>query len=81
MATSKTPADETASTGDYVVAPGRTVQIDGKDHGPGSSVTLDKAEGDYLQGRGFFIAEDGSVSVSTSGPSVNQEDGVSVTES
>lgn len=81
MATAKnstaTAEDETgADTAEFTVAPRRTVHIDGKDFGPGETVTLDTEEGEYLRDRGFFTEDDGTVTISTSGPAVNQEDGV-----
>ncbi|WP_395391484.1 hypothetical protein WBP07_12675 [Novosphingobium sp. BL-8A] len=69
-------ASEDSNTAEFTVAPRRTVHVNGKDYGPGESVTLDIEEGEYLRDRGFFTEEDGTVTVSTSGPAVNQEDGV-----
>ena len=75
--TSVTSEDDTAAdTAEFTVAPRRTVHIDGEDFGPGKTVTLDATEGEYLRKRGFFTEEDGTVTVSTSGPAVTQEDGV-----
>ncbi|WP_288806499.1 hypothetical protein [uncultured Novosphingobium sp.] len=71
-----TAASEDSNTAEFTVAPRRTVHINGKDYGPTETVTLDADEGKYLRERGFFTEEDGTVSVSTSGPAVNQEDGV-----
>ncbi|MFC0683090.1 MULTISPECIES: hypothetical protein [Novosphingobium] len=75
--TSATSEDDTAAdTAEFTVAPRRTVHIDGKDFGPGQTVSLDPTEGEYLRARGFFTEDDGTVAVSASGPAVNQEDGV-----
>lgn len=62
----------------FTVAPGRTVVTDDGEVRPGGTVAMDTAEGERLRARGFFLAEDGSVEVNTSGPAVSVEDGVRV---
>ncbi|MEX3691880.1 hypothetical protein AB3X91_09060 [Paraburkholderia sp. BR14263] len=39
----------------YVVAPGRSVRVDGKSCGPGTPVNLDRAEGERLRAGGFVV--------------------------
>jgi hypothetical protein len=71
-------SNSTSTEIDLVVAPGRTVVVDDIPFGPGETVTIDTTQGEYLRKRGFFRADDGSVTVSASGPAVNVEDGVRV---
>jgi hypothetical protein len=66
------------TTADFIVAPGRTVMVEDIPFGPGATVSLDVKEGEYLRARGFFRADDGSVSISASGPAVNVQDGIRV---
>lgn len=70
----KTDDAVTATSGEYTVAPGRTV--DGK--GPGQTVTLDEKDAERMLELGFILDADGSIVIRADGPAVNVEDGVQV---
>lgn len=72
-------ADETAS-GEYIVAPGRTVVTGDGAFGPGKKVKLDDKDAERFRNLGYLLADDGSVFVQTDGPAVNVEDGVQITQ-
>lgn len=68
-----------SKSGDYTVAPGRTVVNDaGEAKGPGQTVTLDRADAKRLLGLGFLLDDDGDIVIRADGPAVNVEDGVQI---
>ena len=62
----------------YTVAPRRSVVHDGKPYEAGAELVLAVDEGERLRGLGFFVDEDGGVTVNTSGPATVA--GASITE-
>ena len=72
MSDTDKPADKPAGKARATVAPRRTVQADGRNHGPGAEVTLPKAEIDRLRRLGYLL-DPKAVDIEATGATISTE--------